>query len=118
MVVATSVSRLQLSRSGTPAALARFCHRWNLSATCTASGALVLAPSVYDPDLSLQITSTPGRAASQSASGRRRGPESVRQDRLAGDGTTRARTQTASTGGAGCITKLGPEPRSDLALIS
>jgi hypothetical protein len=40
--------------------LARFCHRWNLSATWTASGAPVLAPSAYDPERSLQITSTPG----------------------------------------------------------
>jgi excisionase family DNA binding protein len=38
--------------------LARFCHKWNRSATWTASGAPVLAPSAYDPDLSLQMTST------------------------------------------------------------
>ena len=50
-------------------ALPRFCHRWKRSATCTASGAPHRAPSAYAPERSRQITSTPGWARSQAASG-------------------------------------------------
>jgi hypothetical protein len=46
-------------RVGRPTALARFCHRWNQSATCTASGAPVGAGPVPADHLRLRMLGQP-----------------------------------------------------------